>query len=206
MSRVSRPSPSQSAAATPVGTIMKGNDGFNYKVVTTLRGVHRWLRTIPLPEEPPPSVAKFKKGDRVKIVNSGLGCHPDLKGQIVTIDKCIEQNPVIGWEYTIERQHLYLTKNGRHAGTSDTIGEKSFELLADYSALDIEKIIKQQKVKNMSTTQQPKARLLTKRAAQEVRTIETSLINKEEVFKMLALAEATGLPCLLVGNPGVSTK
>lgn len=38
---------------------------------------------------------------------------------------------------------------------------------------------------------------------QEVRTIDTGLINKEEVFKMLALAEATGLPVLLEGPPGV---
>lgn len=45
---------------------------------------------------------------------------------------------------------------------------------------------------------------ITKRTAQEVRHIETSLINKEEVFKMLALAEATGLPLLLVGEPGVA--
>jgi len=45
---------------------------------------------------------------------------------------------------------------------------------------------------------------ITKRTTQEVRQIETSLINKEEVFKMLALAEATGLPCLLVGAPGVA--
>lgn len=36
------------------------------------------------------------------------------------------------------------------------------------------------------------------------RTIETGLINKEEVFRMLALAEATGLPILLVGDPGVA--
>jgi len=45
---------------------------------------------------------------------------------------------------------------------------------------------------------------ITKRKALETRTIETSLINKEEVFKMLALAESTGLPCLLVGPPGVA--
>lgn len=38
---------------------------------------------------------------------------------------------------------------------------------------------------------------------QDVRKIETSLINKEEVFRTLGLAEATGLPCLLVGAPGV---
>ena len=49
-----------------------------------------------------------------------------------------------------------------------------------------------------------KVKSLTKKTTQEVRTIDTSLINKEEVFKMLALAEATGLPCLLVGQPGVA--
>lgn len=36
-----------------------------------------------------------------------------------------------------------------------------------------------------------------------VRNIETGLINKEEIFKILALAEATQLPTLLVGPPGV---
>ena len=49
-----------------------------------------------------------------------------------------------------------------------------------------------------------KVKSITKRSTQEIRTIETSLINKEEVFKMLALAESTGLPCLLVGEPGVA--
>jgi hypothetical protein len=36
----------------------------------------------------------------------------------------------------------------------------------------------------------------------ETRVINTSLIDKEEVFKMLALAEATSLPILLIGKPG----
>lgn len=49
-----------------------------------------------------------------------------------------------------------------------------------------------------------KTKTISKKTAQEVRTIETSLINKEEVFKMLALAESTGLPLLLVGQPGVA--
>ena len=49
-----------------------------------------------------------------------------------------------------------------------------------------------------------KVKSITKKTTQEVRTIETSLINKEEVFKMLALAESTGLPLLLVGQPGVA--
>ena len=49
-----------------------------------------------------------------------------------------------------------------------------------------------------------KVKTITKKTTQEMRTIETSLINKEEVFKMLALAESTGLPCLLIGEPGVA--
>lgn len=53
---------------------------------------------------------------------------------------------------------------------------------------------------NMST-QKPRP---AQKKAQEIRTIETSLINKEEVFRMLALAESTGLPLLLVGQPGVA--
>jgi len=43
-----------------------------------------------------------------------------------------------------------------------------------------------------------------KKTVKELRNVETSLINKEEVFKMLALAEATRLPCLLVGSPGTA--
>ena len=49
-----------------------------------------------------------------------------------------------------------------------------------------------------------KVKTIARKTTQEVRTIETSLINKEEVFKMLALAESTGLPLLLVGQPGVA--
>lgn len=59
-------------------------------------------------------------------------------------------------------------------------------------------------ISNNSQTQMSKLKTVTKRTAQEVRTIETSLINKEETFKMLALAEATSLPCLLIGAPGVA--
>jgi MoxR-like ATPase len=60
--------------------------------------------------------------------------------------------------------------------------------------------IQQQKPLNMAKS----TKTITKKTTQEVRQIETSLINKEEVFKMLALAEATGLPLLLVGEPGVA--
>lgn len=43
-----------------------------------------------------------------------------------------------------------------------------------------------------------------KETTAEVRKIDTSLIGKEEVFRMLGLAEATGLPVLLEGPPGVA--
>jgi MoxR-like ATPase len=51
----------------------------------------------------------------------------------------------------------------------------------------------------MSTT---KVRNLNKSKVAETRNIETTLINKDEVFRMLALAECTGMPILLVGKPG----
>jgi MoxR-like ATPase len=51
----------------------------------------------------------------------------------------------------------------------------------------------------MSTS---KIKKLTKNKVAELRNIDTSLINKEEVFKMLALAECTGMPILLIGKPG----
>lgn len=38
----------------------------------------------------------------------------------------------------------------------------------------------------------------------ETRLIKTSLIDKEEVFKMLALAETISLPILLIGKPGTA--
>lgn len=37
----------------------------------------------------------------------------------------------------------------------------------------------------------------------EIRKIKTKLVGKESVFKILALSEATGLPVLLLGEPGV---
>lgn len=64
---------------------------------------------------------------------------------------------------------------------------------------DIQQVITQPKPLKMAKTKS-----ITKKTTQEVRHIETSLINKEEVFKMLALAEATGLPLLLIGEPGVA--
>lgn len=57
---------------------------------------------------------------------------------------------------------------------------------------------------NYKQNNMSRVKSITKKSTADVRTIETSLINKEEVFKMLALAESTGLPCLLIGSPGVA--
>ena len=37
----------------------------------------------------------------------------------------------------------------------------------------------------------------------ETRIIKTKLVGKDEVFNVLALGEVTGLPVLLLGDPGV---
>ena len=45
--RGKRPSPEQSAAATDVGTIMKGCDGTDYIVKENTKGIHRWVKHKP---------------------------------------------------------------------------------------------------------------------------------------------------------------
>jgi MoxR-like ATPase len=88
---------------------------------------------------------------------------------------------------------------GRYSFSAETVTDSSGN--TTWVDTTIDKTVEQKfKInRNMS-----KVKSITKRTTQEVRQIETSLINKEEVFKMLALAEATGLPCLLIGQPGVA--
>ena len=45
--RGKRPSPNQSAAETDVGTVMRGNDGTDYIVTSSTKGVHRWVKHKP---------------------------------------------------------------------------------------------------------------------------------------------------------------
>ena len=93
--------------------------------------------------------------------------------------------------------------NSKTGSFDKMIGEKSFILIE--SAQDL---LNRTKNLNLNTHTKSnkmakiRTKTITKKVTQEVRTINTSLINKEEVFKMLALAEATGLPCLLIGEPG----
>jgi MoxR-like ATPase len=88
---------------------------------------------------------------------------------------------------------------GRYGFSAETVTDSSGNMTWVDTTIDNTVEQKFKINRNMS-----KVKSITKRTTQEVRQIETSLINKEEVFKMLALAEATGLPCLLIGQPGVA--
>ena len=88
---------------------------------------------------------------------------------------------------------------GRYGFSAETVTDSSGNVTWVDTTIDNTVEQKFKINKNMS-----KVKSITKRTTQEVRQMETSLINKEEVFKMLALAEATGLPCLLIGQPGVA--
>ncbi len=117
--KATRPSPTESATAFPVGTFRKGNNGKWWQVTANIAGTQRWVPAV-YPSTPSRPV------------------------QSITTEKT----------------------------------KKPFDMA--------------------------KVKSITKKTTQEVRNIETSLISKEEVFKMLALAESTGLPLLLVGEPGVA--
>ncbi len=205
-----RPSPTDSATWYEPGTYKKGNDGNMYTITINSAGVHRWVMVpkgfVPVeiysskhPNHPsnnkltttPNNKHKFKIGDLVKVVRSGSGCGFDDVGVEVVITELGNYGSTSnlhGYKVSLE---IGNTKTGEFGGF---IGESSFELV--YSSLPVNKPIK---LNNMAKTKK-----LTKKTTAEQRTINTSLINKEEVFKMLALAEATGLPLLLVGDPGVA--
>lgn len=216
-----RPSPTESATWFMPGTYKKGNDGNIYTISISSSGVHRWiqhhnnntsLHEIFSPKHPSfgqqmvtsPSLHKFKVGDTVRVIMGGAGCAPEEIGTEVSIVKLgmygttglgYEVYPPIGNSDPKSRAYDFY---------KGMIGENSFELVDKFQS-GINQIIKQH------TTTKPvkmakSTKTITKKTTQEVRQIETSLINKEEVFKMLALAEATGLPLLLVGEPGVNSN
>lgn len=208
---LNRPSPSESATWYEPGTYKEGNDGNQYTISVTNSGVHRWIQAngnnfIPVemlsPKHPayvPPGITissskhKYKVGDVVRVIRGGIGCAPEEVGKEVIImelgkysnDPGYRVEPPIG--NSDPKSSAYYHYNGM-------IGEEAFQLVESIKITPITKPL------NMAKA----VKTITKRQAQDVRSIETSLINKEEVFKMLALAEATGLPCLLVGDPGVA--
>jgi MoxR-like ATPase len=194
---------------------MTGNDGRNWYVAQNSNGVQRWVQigttstSIPISKSTLQSMnsssttvnsenfPKFKVGDKVKITHSGAGCGKEDLGNIVEITE-------VGWYggslfgYKINPAY----GNTKHGFFNGYIAENSFEL-AEENKIEKQTLTKEQ-LNNAYKMAKANKKIITKRTAQEVRKIETSLINKEEVFKMLALAEATGLPCLLIGEPGVA--
>lgn len=136
--------------------------------------------------EKPPLNYKFNVGDKVKVVLSGYGCSDnDLNQEVTIVEQGIYNYTYLGYKVSPAIGNSFT---GRF---NQFIRENSFELVTP----TINTQIKQKMAKTRS---------ITKNSTQEVRTIETSLINKEEVFKMLALAETTNLACLLIGEPGVA--
>ena len=209
---MSRPSPTESATWFNPGTYKQGNDGNMYTISVGGNGVHRWIPAngnnyIPVELKSPKHPAfgipanstygiyrnpvyKFKVGDKVEVTQDGLGCGVEELGLEVNIIEIGEYSKGPG--YKVDPP----IGNTRDEFYNGFIGEGSFELALVKKTIDVTKI----KIPKMAKA----AKTITKKTTQEVRQIETSLINKEEVFKMLALAEATGLPILLVGEPGTA--
>ena len=203
-----RPGPTDSATKYPPGTIMKGNDGNFWQVRVYSRGIKKWVKisyssrvssqnaqASTTPQQNPSMVYKFNVGDKVKMITPGMGAGRDEIDREVTI-KDIGQYPrehnIMGPGYIVDPP-IGNSLSGYFNGMID---ERSFTL--------VEPIIKLQKTNPVKLQTMARVKSITKRTTAETRSIETSLINKEEVFKMLALAEATGLPLLLVGDPGVN--
>ena len=194
---LNRPSPSHSATHFVIGTQMKGNDGRIWEVKANSSGTQRWVPATNL--LPSKSNYTFKIGDVVKVIQPGFGCGPedmDIEVSIVKLGTYGTNSP--GYEVYPPIGNSD-PKSKAYDFYKGMIGEQSFELAEQQPVFNTDKITQQLKPRNMA-----KVKSITKRTTQEVRNIETSLINKEEVFKMLALAEATGLPLLLVGEPGVA--
>jgi hypothetical protein len=202
MAKQLRPSPSASATSFPVGHQEMGNDGRMWQAVNNTVGVRRWVpigmggATVYTSQIPTNAMHKFKVGDRVKVVQTGYG----IGIGDINVETTIVAKGYYGKEPGYRVDFPALGNSQMTASSSSLfdgmVSERSFELVTEQ--------IKQTiitKPLNMAKTKS-----ITKRNTQEVRQIETSLINKEEVFKMLALAEATGLPLLLIGEPGVNSK
>jgi MoxR-like ATPase len=156
---------------------------------------------------------KFQPGDLVEIITSGYGCNPNTIGKLVTIESQGKYSDRPG--YSIKEKDLATNSKPNDVGNlayGGMIGEASFvlvksaqQLAGTTGSVTIPAMAADDRVKtSVNKLNKSIVKTITKKSAQDVRTIETSLINKEEVFKMLALAESTGLPCLLIGEPGVA--
>ena len=71
---------------------------------------------------------KFKVGDKVKIVDFGMGCSPECKNEVVEILQLGLYKDGPGYRITKTKEYSNAT-NGAHGGF---IGEKSFELVKEH--------------------------------------------------------------------------
>jgi hypothetical protein len=192
-----RPSPTVSATSFPIGHIEIGNDGRYWEVRGSSNGIKRWAVKGNTPTFKSNIVYKFNVGDKVRVIYSGSGCGNDDIGKEVRIVRKGKYADGPGYEVSP------AIGNSKTGSFDKMIGEKAFVLIES-----VQDLLDRTKNLNLNTHTKSnkmakiRTKTITKKVTQEVRTIETSLINKEEVFKMLALAEATGLPCLLIGEPG----
>ena len=202
MSKKLRPSPSASATSFPIGYQEMGNDGRMWQVVNNSVGVQRWVpigmggATVYTSQIPTNAMHKFKVGDRVRVARTGYGIGiGDINIETTIVAKgYYGKDPGYKVDFPALGNSRLDVSNPSSSWFDGMIGEVSFELVTEQ--------IKQTTI--TKPLNMAKTKSITKRSTQEVRQIETSLINKEEVFKMLALAEATGLPLLLIGEPGVA--
>lgn len=174
MASTNRPSPTASATQYPAGHAMIGNDGRVWQVQVTQSGVHRWVPTSHL----------YGPGEKVKIIAEGYGAPAAFIGNEYTIKYVV----------SMSGQPYYRLKNDDSEITVHQSGVYKI----------ISEVATPQPTTKKVNIMAKSVKSITKKTTAEVRTIETSLINKEEVFKMLALAESTGMPLLLVGDPGVA--
>lgn len=143
-------------------------------------------------EDIEPVTPRFSLGEEIKVVRTGRGVGSIDVGTTVKVSKVgVYNNTMPGYQVS---PAIGNTLTGNYNGY---IGEDSFDPIQKISTVDAKKTVEKLKEKIA------KSKTIIDRSTKEVRHIETSMINKDEVFKMMALAEATGFPLLLVGPPGV---
>jgi MoxR-like ATPase len=191
---------------------MRGNDGSIYEVMETNSGVKRW-KAADLSKPTVQRHVPYLDSD-VTIVKQGSGIGDNHIGEKVKLKAFHPTHYSRNPGFLVHEPAPFNSNQGNRKGLYDGfMGADSFDLTKPpvypttttptYDQFDVEKL--NQQISNIKQkTMSKKQSLPAKKTAQEVRTINTSLINKDEVFRMLALAEATGLPCLLVGEPGVA--
>lgn len=187
-----RPSPTESATGFPVGHIRVGNDQNQWMVVSDSRGVQRWKKIISS-SKATNTTPRFKVGDKLAITKTGTGFTKTDVGKYVKVTEVGIYTGGTQMSPGYKVEPLVGKFDGSYS-KDFFFGEKGFTLIDQNF---------EQYIKDKTQNLQNKMKTNVRGKAVEQRNIETTMVNKDEVFRMLALAEATGLPLLLVGPPGV---